>query len=304
MFYNTLGFQMHTKCFGGCSMCSFSCNATSVDFLPLPLIHDFIKQAADQRHIQHIAFSGGDPFLRYEDLRSAIQHASSLHLETSCFTNAFWCKNSREAETRIRELEKVGLDIIRISLDYQHTRHIPVNNYRLLLQALRGSKIKTYINIGILKSPEDRTFDVLKELGSCLFNFDMIFFPFMQVGRAERIPPDRFYREIHKYKLQCPHNTILAVRANGNVFACDMCLDNFNQVGNVTVNTLDEIIRNARQDDYHRLVQKRGLCWIARMIDSKEEVPGFFTSPCEFCKWLWDRRTLLDYVFAADKEMV
>ena len=118
----------------------------------------------------------------------------------------------------------------------------------------------------------------------------------MKIGRAERLPEEKFYREICKSDLKCPRNTILAIRANGNVYACDMSPDNLNCVGNAFEHSLDYLISSAKRDKYHRLVQKRGLQWIVREIENRgvDIVPKEFASPCEFCKWVGDRHDILN----------
>lgn len=304
MYYNTLGFQMNAKCYANCSMCYLSCNGNGSEGLPMTLITELIKQASHQRHMKHIAFSGGDPFLRYNDLIHAIKIAKECGFETSCFTNAFWCKSTEETEKRINELVDAGLDTLRISLDYQHAKHIPIDRYKTLLCMLKETKIKVYLNVGVLNDVKDKTFELLNELRTCLLNYDVIIFPFMRIGRAENLPENYFYRTIQKTKLMCPRNTILPIRANGDVFPCDMCPPNFAPVGNAYVHSLNELISNAYKNKFHRLVQKRGLPWIVNMIDNYKGkiVPSVFTAPCEFCKWLREQPGLIEEVILLEEE--
>ena len=302
MFYNTLGFQIHSKCYCNCSICCMSCESTSKEALPLGLIKDIIKQAMSQHHIKHISFSGGDPFLRYSDLLQALDYAKSNGFETSCFTNALWCNEYEKTKDYLKRLENSGLDILRISLDHQHDRYLNINRYKNLLEALKETKIKSYINVGILNTPDDKSFELLNELKEYILNHEIIIFPFMRLGKAEKMPQEMFFCSINKYDLRCPRNPILGIRADGSVYACDMCPNNITPVGNVYQNSLHDIINKTRLDKFHRLVIKKGLRWIVEKIEDYDVlVPQKFVAACEFCKWVNDRPELLTKIYKEER---
>lgn len=303
MFYNTLGFQITNRCFCDCDMCSFWCSKDGSEHIPYSIIKDYIIQAKDNKYIKHIAFSGGDPFLRAKELFDGLYFSKSCGFETSCYTNAYWCNTSQETKNMLHELEKAKLDVLRVSIDAKHNNTIPFQNYRYLLENLRQTNIKVFINIGVLKSDYNDTIDLLKRLEVSLLNYDVVFFPFVRTGRATLLSKENFFRTIGYNDLKCPKNSILAIRSNGDVFACDMCFHNLNKIANVYNSDLNSLIRAADRDRYYSLVRRRGLKWIAEQLQEKTqvEIPYPFSSSCEFCGWIHNHQDKLEKIYQYER---
>ncbi len=303
MFYNTLGFQITNRCFCDCDMCSFRCSKNGSENIPYSIIKNYIIQAKNNKYIKHIAFSGGDPFLRRDELFNGLYLSKSCGFETSCYTNASWCNTSQETKNMLCELEKAKLDILRVSIDAKHNKTIPIQNYRYLLDNFKQTNIKMFINIGVLKSDYIDTIDLLKKLEVSLLNYDVVIFPFVNTGRATLFPKDYFFRTIGFNELKCPKNSILAIRSNGDVFACDMCFHNLNKIANVYDSDLKLIISAADRDKYYCLVRKRGLKWIAEQLQEKTqvEIPYPFTSSCEFCSWIHNYKVELEKIYINER---
>ena len=71
-------------------------------------------------------FTGGEPFLNYDLLCSAVEMADEKDIP-SLFaeTNAFWCTDAEKAEERLRHLKALGLKGIMISVNPFYTEYVP-----------------------------------------------------------------------------------------------------------------------------------------------------------------------------------
>lgn len=74
-------------------------------------IKKIINKAMEQR-LETISFTGGEPFIKYDLLKKIIKFACDKGLKTGILTNG-----TLTTQDKIKELKKLGLDWIRVSLD-------------------------------------------------------------------------------------------------------------------------------------------------------------------------------------------
>lgn len=289
LYYNTIGFLLTNRCKIGCQVCCYSCRNDNHTELPIEKIMDCIDQARGERHIRHIAISGGDPFLCYEKLIEIISYSKRNNFETSCYTNASWCTSNTKTEKILNELQEAGLDILRISIDCQHSKHIPVGYYKRLLEKIRKYNIKVFINTGILGNDLLKNTELISSIGKeTVFGFNMQIFPFSRIGDAAKMDEELFFRALNLPDLKCPRNPILLIDAFGNVFACEMCLNNSYSVGNIFENELHMLIQKAKTEPYYLLVKKEGVVGVAKAMENAGiSAPFPFVTSCEFCNWVF-----------------
>ena len=291
LFYNTIGILITNKCTTECPVCCCSCRKNSSDEIPLKIIFDCINQACNERHIKHIAISGGDPFLRYGDLLSIIAYSKQNGFETSCYTNASWCNSPERTQEVVSNLEISGLDTLRISLDVQHSLHVPLNNYKNLIQSLRKSKIRTFINTGVLGNDLLENMNLIKKVGvggNGVLRYDTQIFPFLRIGDAKKIDDDLFLKNVCISNLECPRNPILLIDSCGDAYGCEMCFNKSYRIGNVYRDNLHTILKSSQKELYYKAIKKFGLKRIAvAMENSGINIPFPFVSSCEFCNWVF-----------------
>ena len=102
-------------------------------------LEEEIRQSQTEKGVEtfipHIAFTGGEPFLIYNDLRELIKLASLSGKRVTTITNGYWASNYDLVITKIKELKERGLNHLSISYDSYHSEYIDVNNIRNILKA-------------------------------------------------------------------------------------------------------------------------------------------------------------------------
>ncbi len=111
-------------------------------------VDDLLEQVLAMGSVTSVCGEGGESFSRYPVLLHLVRRATSLGLDASALTNAFWVESRAQAEERIAELMAVGLTNLGISTDEWHQKHIPVSRVDLLLEVcaaagLSASRMET-----------------------------------------------------------------------------------------------------------------------------------------------------------------
>jgi hypothetical protein len=105
-------------------------------------VNDFQKYMttlANEQSLDWITFRGGEPFLFYETLKRCIEIGYRLgQREVAVITNGHWGGSSRNAQTKLQELKKVGLTSICFSVDAFHQEFIPFRSVHTAINAARA----------------------------------------------------------------------------------------------------------------------------------------------------------------------
>lgn len=116
------------RCTAACEHCCFECTPKSEGTLSLDDMIEAVDAAASLGSIRTVVFSGGECFLKFEDLRQAIVRATTHGMTTRCVTNGFWAKNIERGRALISQLRDAGLNELNISTGDQHARFVPINS--------------------------------------------------------------------------------------------------------------------------------------------------------------------------------
>lgn len=105
--------ELTQKCNLGCRYCyiEYLTKTNGKKEISFQEIKKVINEAMKQG-LETVSLTGGEPFLRYDLVKKIIKFASDKGLKTGILTNAVLTN-----EDKIKELKKLGLDWIRISLD-------------------------------------------------------------------------------------------------------------------------------------------------------------------------------------------
>ena len=72
--------------------------------LDLNRVREYIESASKIDYIKTIAFTGGEPFVIYDDLRDLIKLSSSYGKRVTTITNGYWASNYELVFDRIKFL--------------------------------------------------------------------------------------------------------------------------------------------------------------------------------------------------------
>ena len=94
-FIGKLAIAMTDKCSAACDMCCFGCSPQGKRTLSNALMKDVIRQASEIDGVRGVGFTGGDPFMVYDQLLECSAYAKSLGLRVTVNTNGFWGRNEK-----------------------------------------------------------------------------------------------------------------------------------------------------------------------------------------------------------------
>lgn len=298
MLFRTIGISLTHECTAECAMCCYECSPTVERKLETDLIMDIIQQAEALPYIEEMVFSGGEPFLYYDELLTYIKEATARNLFVSCYTNAYWCDNIENTVERLKELKSSGLKIIRTSYDVYHHEYIPVENMRNLLMAAKKIGLKCTINVGVDKKTLRTIPDIFYELGSSIFEVDMVIYPFVNTGSAKKnLQENDFVRNIHIRDLRCKYDGIIAIMPDGDVFpCCSPCNIVPFALGNIREGTLREIIEKYKKNSFFSQVLISGIQGIVEDIKRNQlfSLEEYYVDACDLCRTIFNDREKLN----------
>lgn len=140
-----VGLLLTERCNIACRHCWFNSGPDKTATMTLQEARGFIDQAREVPTVEWISFTGGEPFLLPEMLLQLVVYSSERGLRTECVTNCFWAETEERAKAVLGRLVEAGLDVINISCDDFHQRHIPFERVRNCYRSARSLGLKTVI---------------------------------------------------------------------------------------------------------------------------------------------------------------
>jgi sulfatase maturation enzyme AslB (radical SAM superfamily) len=217
-----------------------------------------------------LSLSGGEVFLRYQDLKKAVTYAKQKGAyRISCMTNGFWGKDDQQAKDWISELTEAGLHSIGFSLDDFHQEFIPIDSVYKAFEICRESGLEIMIKSVITRSTR-RLAEILKDLGDLTINMNLIVQEIACIpeGRAiHQISSDDWWYEKGIPNEPCLAGIMLVIFPDGKTFPC--CGTGWNQwllLGNAQDTTLQDLFEKSRN---------RAICCLLRDKGPKYFVPYF-----------------------------
>lgn len=311
MLFNTVGIFLTNKCTAACKMCCYECSPANTQKVDSKLVFDVIEQAGQIPYIKEIVFSGGEPFLNYDELYSYIISASSKGLFISCYTNAFWCTSLNYTEERLKDLKMKGLKIIRTSYDYYHSQYIPYEYMKNLLLAAKHVGLKCTLSVGMDKKTLEELPNIFKRLSLSFLDIDVIFYPFMRVGNAvNNLKNEDIIRNIDIDGLRCKFDRILAIMYDGTAYpCCGPCMIPSLSIGNIKEQSLSELTKKYKDNLFFSKILTKGVRGIANDIRERQlfEIADYYVDACDFCRDIFDdnyKTSILEKFYRTEKNVM
>ena len=280
---------MTDRCNAKCQICCFSCSPENNNVINETLMLRIIDQAREQKGVNYIGFSGGEPFLYYDLLKKGLIYAKKSGFHTSVATNGFWGKWTDDVlNDRLKELP---IDEMTISADCYHQQYIPENDLKRAINTARTSKINLKVGIGETKSGiSSGSFFA----GLDSYKYLMLFYTysFVRAGRARELPDGDFYRYTDSSNIRCNSMGLVCVRYDGEVFPCceQIVFETGLSMGNINDRTLPEILSDPHNRDlFSFLESKEGLNSIVKIAEEKFgfQRQSMCSDGCEICHALF-----------------
>lgn len=149
----TLSVMPTFTCPAACTDCGTLSSPHEKATLKLDTMLAAIKQAKEL-NFGNVVFTGGEPTLRWNDLKKAINFAKNLGLPTRIVTNAHWAFTYDKAIEKLKDLILSGLDEINFSTGDEHARFIPIERVVYGIKASLALNLKPHIMIELRERRE------------------------------------------------------------------------------------------------------------------------------------------------------
>jgi hypothetical protein len=238
-----------------------------------------------------IRFSGGEPFLRYDDMMEISKYAINNGVKRiGCTTNAGWATTLNVARQKLKVFKNAGLHDLRLSCDHFHDFDKQQNYIRNAFKAAVELAIPVGIKVVIHKGSL-RVSDILRSLED--ITRDIIFFveelSLLPVGRARELPDNQFLRQPGLPQGPCDILGNYSLDTEGNLYPC--CAPGVPRLlksGNINTEPLSESILNAENNSLYKIIQQKGPAYFVPFLrESGLDIePGTFVNRCHLCQYV------------------
>lgn len=282
--YRTLGFILTATCTASCKMCSLSCSPFSKEKLDVERIKFLIRSSKDTT-IKHIAISGGEPFLYFEDLLEIVSVAKEVGKTSNIVTNGFWANDCSTTYKKIKSLKNAGLSSLNFSYDNYHADFVAKENIKLGISVCNDLNLP-YL-VAMCKTQSETLGSLIDSLTSDSPSTNILINKCLPVGNAlQNISATEFSRDVKPKNLKCPNDGLLIVHYSGKVFPCcsHYVFSSNLSLGNYQDSDIPTFLNKVKNNSLLYLLRNYGLDSLVTKY-SKKALQGkdLFCSPCEIC---------------------
>lgn len=299
---SNLNLVLTYKCNLRCRHCIADCGPSRMETMTLGQATRYLDSAVAATDIGHVGYTGGEPFLFYNLMRSLMDYAYQTYgLPQGVVTNCSWATTPNKARVRLKELSACGLRNLTVSCDSFHLEFVSAEAIKYVVHAAlelglaicinsavtrNGSVCKTNVPALLSLSQEDLEQNVVvKELGPLL------------VGRAAReISHQELIDTEHEqyFDGNCPYVIRTpTIAPDGSLFACCCFGDAENQpaekigyVGNVDEVELASLFESMENNLLFNLLANRGPYALLKMVldrTPRQGIRGRYFCTCDIC---------------------
>lgn len=142
--WRSAGLLLTYKCNASCEFCYYNCSPNQGGLMPVEMAISTwrsLKELAGDGTKVHI--TGGEPFLYWDRLVEILREAKkhNLGFVDMIETNGFWAVDEKIVEERIKVLDELGMNRLKISCDPFHQEYVdiePVRRLALIAKELLG----------------------------------------------------------------------------------------------------------------------------------------------------------------------
>ncbi len=153
------------KCNFSCAHCGFQCNPARKEKMSFQEAKRHIDTVTENQDLKMLAFSGGEPFLYYNEVKELMSYARQKKLVGGIVSNCFWAVDYNTAYETLQELKNLGLREIITSFDDFHSEYVSAQNISYVIKAASQLGIKTGLNILATKKSRIRKSNASSILG-------------------------------------------------------------------------------------------------------------------------------------------
>ena len=280
---------MRKLAFGYSTQCNIRCEhcVATGDSSGRKMDHDKAKEIIAEMaraNVGGISFSGGEPFLYFNEIAELVDLCRKFGIYTRIVTNSFWAKTAEDSDRLVLGLKENGLCQLRLSFSRWHQKNISRSNVLNATRSCQKIGLNYFISFITDFSKEDDSYEQFLR-DHCLTFFPE---PVIYAGRAESFKPRRILTD---YQANCcdmnpyltPDLDMHACCDAGSHFSGT----NFFYLGKLNESSIDQLLTKTETDPLHNLIRTMGITNIASYAGMKaREIITY--SKCELCRKLFN----------------
>lgn len=300
---NTVAILTTNQCTAECDICCFNCSPLKKEKMPLELQEKIINEAAKLPDIDTVGFSGGEPFLVFDEIIRMSRLAKKNGLRVICTSNGFWGTSEERAYELLNIFKENGLVKLSLSCDLYHSRYVDVKKIKNILKVCYRMNLPVDIGSVITKSTADVS-ALFSELKEDMINVPHYIAACLPVGSAEKkIEAGEYFHDPYIFERcnVCYESTYYAIFPNGDVYPCCSQAGATPplRLGNVNELSMQEIEQNYNANIHIRIMKKYGLNWYLEKAKSLEYIKFFemqYVNKCHLCRVLFSDSEFMEMI--------
>ena len=294
--FSKLAIALTDRCTASCDMCCFGCSPKGEHHLETVLIKNAIDEAFECGNIRTIGFTGGEPFIYYDQLLECASYANDKGMEVTINSNGFWGGDKLSAKDKVAGLKAAGVKSIWFSADRYHQSFVPQAD---LLQAMRVAKdagLLVFVTVIETKDHYERT--LLPELEKV--SDKVIKSKLFPAGKAADICGEWEIKKCDANSCVCGYEGKALLGFDGNYYMC--CSPFVKEVGRLRLGraldtSIKDLGRIVAKDDYLYVMLKCGLFWYVQAAkESGFEFEQKVSGCCELCSKVFNNADFLEII--------
>jgi MoaA/NifB/PqqE/SkfB family radical SAM enzyme len=142
--WRNAGLLLTYKCSATCEFCYYNCSPQQDGLMPVEMAINAWRSLRELDESAKIHITGGEPFLYWDRLVEILKEAKKQNL-TPCDmveTNGSWATNEKIIKDRLKTLDELGINKLKISCDPFHQEYVDIESVRRLAQIAKEMLIK------------------------------------------------------------------------------------------------------------------------------------------------------------------
>lgn len=288
-FQHGIALAITFQCNIECEHCVTKSSPSVKEHIPLDDILQIIDELAKIPKVSRLGLTGGEPFLRFHDMKTIVPYASSRGLEVSIITNSYWATSFEKARRHLEQLE--GLTRLGVSEDVFHRRFIPRINLEYAIRAANSLEIEVGVRFSFLKDRADAIEQLIDDLHGAATRDQIDAQPVVLTGRAiEKVDRNDLF-QFDPRGVTCSAVNRPVVTPGGNVYACcgpALAIEGPNNpliLGNVlNGDRLEDIIDASETNYLLHAIRALGPFWLARLTEDDRFLEYDYVDHCDICR--------------------
>jgi len=133
--WRSAGLMLTYKCNCACEFCYYNCNPEKCGLMPVDMVisaWQSLKILAGDGAKIHI--TGGEPFLYWDHLQQILEEGQKQNLGKVDLieTNGFWATSDKIIRRRLKRLDELGMNRVKVSTDPFHQQYVDIEPVRRL----------------------------------------------------------------------------------------------------------------------------------------------------------------------------